>query len=139
MLHSMVPANLKPGIMIKERDQYCYHVMLNYITIDPTDPTHPHTSRVVKSFRNVDYRKYFDCPQDRQTKFLKAMGVDSAEVVHDPTYKKEFKETFKIADPVPFKITDPIKIEEAKRAEGVKKEREFVEARKIHKPSKRAK
>jgi len=102
--------------------------MLNYITIDPTDPTHPHTSRVVKSFRNVDYRKYFDCPQDRQTKFLKAMGVDSAEVVHDPTYK-EFKETFKIADPIPFKVTDPIKIEEAKRAAGIANELAYMETK----------
>lgn len=79
-------ANLDRTVEIKEKEAHCYHTRMRRIKINPVDPTHPIVIEWIKSWRYEDFKKYFLDPQpERQIQFLKAMNLDSAVVVHDPT------------------------------------------------------
>ena len=115
--HKMVPANLKPEVMIKEKDQHCYHVQMTIVRINPADPTHPEIKTEVRPFRIQDYKLLFGGTTEEQIRKKKVMGIDSAEVVHDPGL--EFKSPEPIKGPVRFEPvkTDTEKIDEGREAE----------------------
>jgi hypothetical protein len=114
----LIPGNLRTDVMIKEKDQHFYHVLMTSVRINKEDALHPIVKTSVRPFRTNDYRKYFKCKTEDQIAFLHSMGVDTAETVHNPNLnnKKE------ITDPV--SLTDPVKIDSAKAAEDARIEEE---------------
>jgi hypothetical protein len=77
--------NINKNVEIKEEDRYFHNVLMEKIIINPKDPLHPIVRKYVKVFRAIDYKKYFQCSQEDQIGFLKAMNYQTAELVHDPT------------------------------------------------------
>lgn len=128
-MKKMIPANLKPSILIKEKDQYAYHLQMTKVRVDPRDPIHPVTTIGVRAIRPRDYINFFTGPIKKQLQHLKAMGLDSVEVVHDPTLIGGKKEP-EIVEPeklIPFKIvSDEEKIEKARLSELAAKEKKKI-------------
>jgi hypothetical protein len=125
----MIPANLKPSILIKESNQYFYHLQMTKVRINPADPTHPITTVGVRPMRSKDYNNFFVIgTAEAKIRHLKSMGLDSVEVVHDPSLlKKDGKEEKTIIPEkkISFRvISDEDKIEEARLAELEAKEKE---------------
>jgi hypothetical protein len=82
----MIEANQETGLMIKESDQYCYHVRLKRIAINPNDPTHPEVSQHIKCFTKTVFEKMEALRNGRNPiVWYRAGGFDEAKVVHDPT------------------------------------------------------
>ena len=78
--------NIKKTVEIKDEDQYYYNVLMEKRIINPRDPLNPIVRQYLKVFRIVDYKKYFQCSQEEQIGYLKAMNYQGAELVHDPTF-----------------------------------------------------
>jgi hypothetical protein len=128
-MKKLIPANLKPSILIKEKDQYAYHLQMTKIVVNPRDPTHPTSKTSVRAIRYKDYVSFFTGPIDKQIQRKKAMGVDTVEVVHDPTLigsvEKKEPERVEPEKKIPFKvISDEEKIEKARLSELAAKEKE---------------
>jgi hypothetical protein len=135
----MIPGNLRPDAEIKEKDQRFYHVRLTSVRINSKDALHPIIKVSVKPFRPNDYKKYFKCKTEDQIAFLRSMGMDSAELVHDPTLNIEktpvdpitLKEPVKVKNEADEKIDAENKlIEEARLNELAIKEKRIIEANK---------
>lgn len=84
-------ANIDPTVTIDESDRYCYHLRMEKIAVDPRDPLHPIVRKLIRVFRPIDYKKYFQCPIAEQIEFLKTMNFQNAELVHDPTKEEVVK------------------------------------------------
>lgn len=81
-------ANLKSSVTIEEENSHCYHIEAESRAVDPRDPTHPIVRRRVICLRPIDYKKYFMCSTEDQIGYLKAMGLENVELVHDPSIEK---------------------------------------------------
>lgn len=81
-------ANLKRSVIIEDENRYCYHLQVESRAINPRDPTHPIVNRRILCLRVIDYKKYFGGPVEEQIGYLKAMGLENVELVHDPTLEE---------------------------------------------------
>jgi hypothetical protein len=111
--------NINKNVEIKESDRYFYNVLMEKRIVNPRDPLHPIVRTYLKVFRNVDYKKYFECSQDQQIEYLKAMNYQAAELVHDPTIA-----VFTPVAPIEVKV---IKSETAPKADPSVEEKARVE------------
>lgn len=84
-MSKQIAANLETDVLIKESDQYCYHVRLTRIAINPNDPTHPSVSKDIKCFKKETFEKMEALRYAKQPiVWYRAGGYDECKVVHDP-------------------------------------------------------
>lgn len=84
-MSKLIPANLETSVLIKESDQYCYHVRLTRIAINPDDPSHPSVSKDIKCFTKETFEK-MEALRNAKSPIIwyRAGGYDECKVVHDP-------------------------------------------------------
>jgi len=87
-------ANLNKTIAIKAEDVWCYHLKVESRAVDPRDPTHPRINRRILILSPDNYKKYFQCSVTEQIGYLKAMGLENVELVHDPTLERTVRIEF---------------------------------------------
>jgi hypothetical protein len=87
-------ANLNKNVQIEEENRHAYHLKVESVTIDPRDAKHPIVRRRILVLRPIDYKKYFECSIDEQIGYLKAMGLENVELVHDPSIERIEKIVF---------------------------------------------
>jgi hypothetical protein len=78
-------ANLNKTVQIEAENAWCYHLKTEKSAVDPRDPKHPRVKTRIMVLEPDNYKKYFQCSVDDQIGFLKTMGIENVELVHDPT------------------------------------------------------
>lgn len=87
-------ANLNKSVQIESENAGAYHLKVESVAINPRDPTHPIVKRRILVLRPIDYKKYFECSVDEQVGYLRAMGLENVELVHDPSIERIEKIVF---------------------------------------------
>ena len=87
-------ANLNKTIAIEAENAWCYHLKAEKRIINPRDPTHPIIRQRLLVLSPDNYKKYFQCSITDQIGYLKAMGLENVELVHDPTLERTVRIEF---------------------------------------------
>ena len=78
-------ANKDSRITINEKDKDFIHVAMRRLTIIPGDEKHPVEFDFIQQFDIKTFERFFNTGNELENrKFLNAMNVDTARVVHDP-------------------------------------------------------
>jgi hypothetical protein len=86
-------ANIDSSVEIEEENRHAYHLRMEKVAVNPNDPLHPIVRVLIRVFRPIDYKKYFECSARDQAEYLKTMNFQNAELVHDPS-----KETIEVVE-----------------------------------------
>jgi hypothetical protein len=119
----IMSANMNPDVLIKTRDAMAYHLKVESRAINPRDPTHPVIRRRIIVLRPIDYEKYFQCSTEDQIGYLKTMGLENVELVHDPCLNnKELNQQIEALrpQPTPEMIRKVEKLNEARELKRLK-------------------
>lgn len=82
----MIPANKDGKILIKETDQYYYHVKLQRRAINPNNAAYPNITEIVQIFPKEEFEVLENLRNAKQpVVWFHAAGFSEAVVVHDPT------------------------------------------------------
>jgi hypothetical protein len=81
-------ANLNKSVQILDDDKFCYHLKVESVVINPNDPKHPIVKRRMLILGPLQYKRYFGGSVDEQIGYLKAMGLENVELVHDPSLEQ---------------------------------------------------
>ena len=84
-MEKMIPANMDSSIMIKEVDQFFYHVKLTKITVIPGKEQYPKVDYEVKCYKQDVFKKLEALRYAKNPIiWYRAGGFTEAVVVHDP-------------------------------------------------------
>ena len=87
-------ANLNKTVTIEAENAWCYHLKVEKRTVDPRDPTHPRVRQLIRVLDPDNYKRYFQCSVADNIEYLKVMGWENVELIHDPTIERYVKIEF---------------------------------------------